>query len=392
MLVANVALAALTVGAAIWIHFRVRPDRGVPLEMVIDLLRAAPDLRDGLRGNTEERITERLRGVLNCAAVGITDADGDLASWAGGAADHYAGLAVVVDTARTTRERQLVSHTDLPCEHRRSCPMGTAVVVPVVVEGNTEAVLIVVGRRRQRRLERTADAVARILSTWSAQDRLEHTRSARPPADVPALRAQLSPHFLYNALNTIAALVRTDQERTQELLVDLADFTRTTFRSGEFTTLAEELRNVDRYLAIESAQYGERLSWRLKVDPTVLSIVVPTLVVQPLVENAVKHGLAPKPGGGTVTVLAEDADATAVLSVEDDGVGMDAERLFRDLREAHRDGTHGGVDGIGGIDQRMRSVFGEEYALVVETAPGAGTKVVLRVPKLARDARPGIGR
>ncbi|MDQ3790092.1 MAG: sensor histidine kinase, partial [Actinomycetota bacterium] len=93
-----------------------------------------------------------------------------------------------------------------------------------------------------------------------------------------------------------------------------------------------------------------------------------------------------------VTVLAEDAGATAVLSVEDDGVGMDAERLFRDLKEAHRDGTHGGVDGIGGIDQRMRSVFGEEYALVVETAPGAGTKVVLRVPKLARDARPGIGR
>jgi two-component system LytT family sensor kinase len=389
VLVANAALAALSVGAAIWIYFRVRPDRGVPLEMVIDLLRAAPELRDGLRGNTAERITERLRSVLNCAAVGITDADGDLASWAGGAADHYADLEVVVDIVRTTRDRQLVFHTNLSCEHRGSCPMGTAVVVPIVVEGTTKAVLIVVGGRRQRRMERTADAVARFVSAWFELDRLEHTRSARLRAEVTAQRAQISPHFLYNALNTIAALVRKDHERTEELLVDLADFTRHTFRSGMFTTLAEELRNVDRYLAIESAQYGERLSFRLKADPQVLSVVVPTLVVQPLVENAVKHGLAPKPGGGTVTVLAEDAGTTAVLSVEDDGVGMDAERLFRDLRDAHRDGTH---VGIGNINQRMKSVFGEEYALMVETAPGAGMKVIVRVPKFARGVRPDLGR
>jgi two-component system LytT family sensor kinase len=110
----------------------------------------------------------------------------------------------------------------------------------------------------------------------------------------------------------------------------------------------------------------------------VLNVVVPFLVLQPLVENAVQHGIQPKPGGGTVTVIAQDNGNEALISVEDDGVGMDADRLFADLRDAHKTGAH---VGLGNIYQRMRSVFGDEYALMVETAPGAGMKVILRVPK-----------
>jgi two-component system LytT family sensor kinase len=102
-----------------------------------------------------------------------------------------------------------------------------------------------------------------------------------------------------------------------------------------------------------------------------------------LVENAVRHGLARKPGGGTVTVIAQDHGTEALISVEDDGVGMDADRL-ETLRDAHRSGAH---VGIGNINQRMRSVYGEEYALMVETAPGAGMKVVLRVPKFSPNVR-----
>ncbi|MGW4588303.1 sensor histidine kinase, partial [Amycolatopsis thermoflava] len=153
--------------------------------------------------------------------------------------------------------------------------------------------------------------------------------------------------------------------------------------SGMFTTLADELRNIDRYLTIERARFGGRLEVRLKIAPEVLSVVVPFLIIQPLVENAVQHGLANKPTGGMVTVTASDYGTEALISVEDDGIGMDPARLA-DLRNSHRTGAH---VGLGNINARMRQLFGDEYALMVETAPGAGMKVTLRVPKFAPGVR-----
>jgi two-component system LytT family sensor kinase len=120
----------------------------------------------------------------------------------------------------------------------------------------------------------------------------------------------------------------------------------------------------------------------MKVAPEVLSVVVPYLIVQPLVENAIQHGLSRKPGGGTVTVMAADAGTEAVISVEDDGVGMDPV-LLADLTDAHKTGSH---VGLSNVNKRMQTIFGGEYALVVETAIGAGTKVTLRLPKFT----PGV--
>ncbi len=111
-------------------------------------------------------------------------------------------------------------------------------------------------------------------------------------AELRALRAQISPHFVYNSLAAIASFVRTDPERARELLLEFADFTRYAFRrGGEFTTLADELRNVERYLALEQARFGDRLRVQIMVAPEVLPVAVPFLAVQPLVENAVRHGL-----------------------------------------------------------------------------------------------------
>ena len=111
-------------------------------------------------------------------------------------------------------------------------------------------------------------------------------------AELRALRAQISPHFVYNSLTAIASFVRTDPERARELLLEFADFTRYSFRRhGEFTTLAEELRSIERYLVLEQARFGDRLAVTLRVAPEVLPVAVPFLSLQPLVENAVRHGL-----------------------------------------------------------------------------------------------------
>ena len=152
----------------------------------------------------------------------------------------------------------------------------------------------------------------------------------------------------------------------------------------KFTTLADELRNIDRYLTLERARFGPRLQVRLQVAPEVLGVVLPFLALQPLVENAVRHGLSASEAGGTVSIVAEDAGAECLISVEDDGAGMDPDRL-RDLDEeqAHFSGAH---VGLGNVDDRLRAAFGDDYGLVVETALGAGTKVSMRVPKF----RPGV--
>jgi two-component system LytT family sensor kinase len=204
-------------------------------------------------------------------------------------------------------------------------------------------------------------------------------------AEVRALRAQISPHFVYNALTTISSLIRTDPSRARELLIEFADFTRYSFRSaGEYTTLQDELTNIERYLMIERARFGDRLDVRLQIAPEVLSVVLPFLALQPLVENAVRHGLAGKPNGGSITLIAENAGAECVISVEDDGVGMDPRRLREDMTDAHLSGAH---VGLGNVDDRMRSAFGDDFGLVVDTAPGAGTKITLRVPKFRAGIR-----
>jgi two-component system LytT family sensor kinase len=150
-------------------------------------------------------------------------------------------------------------------------------------------------------------------------------------------------------------------------------------------TLADELRNTERYLVLEQARFGERLRVSLRVAPEVLPITVPFLVVQPLVENAVRHGLDADRDVVTVSIVAADEGATALLTVEDDGIGADPEVI----RTALIGGPPGSGErpvGLSNVDSRLRQVFGDRHGLVVETAPGAGTKVTVHIPKFA----PGI--
>ncbi|WP_091669809.1 sensor histidine kinase [Amycolatopsis marina] len=384
----GVATLAVVVMAVLLIKSR-RPSSFVDdavLEAVYLMSKATPDLRQGLDQVAADRITTRLLELLKCVAVGITDAEGTLLSWDGEANDHYVDLVDAIGTTIRKHRREVVPHDKMPCNHRGTCRMRTAVIVPLVVEEKTEATLIVVGRTRGKRLVQMADAVAQFVCTHFELARLEESRHQLQNAEIKALRAQISPHFVYNALNTISSLIRTDPEEARELLQEFADFTRYCFRSdGMFTTLSDELRNIDRYLTIESARFAGRLNVRLKIAPEVLSVVVPFLLIQPLVENAVKHGLAKKPGGGTVTVTAQDYGAEALISVEDDGVGMDP-----DLLDDMRDSKSSAHIGLSGINRRMRQVFATEYALMVETAPGAGMKVTMRVPKFVRGMRPDM--
>ena len=146
-------------------------------------------------------------------------------------------------------------------------------------------------------LVRATDEVASWVSGQLELAELDESRHRLVRAEVRALRAQISPHFVYNSLGAIASFVRTDPDRARELLLEFADFTRYSFREhGEFTTLAEELRSIERYLLLEQARFGDRLQVTLQVAPEVLGVSIPFLCLQPLVENAVQHGLEVRGG------------------------------------------------------------------------------------------------
>jgi two-component system, LytTR family, sensor kinase len=380
-LVAVVELSAL-------VAVRLRQRRGgfgtpaerVTFETLHTASLAAPPLRLGLTEASAEKSARHLRTLLGTPAVAVTDTTRTLV-WEG-PGDHHADQLLAAAAGPISAGRPVVVRSEeLACPDP-DCPVRGAVVTPIAVDERIVGTLAAVTSGEPGPgLLRAALETARWVSTQLELAELDQSRARLARAEVRALRAQISPHFIYNALAAIASFVRTDPERARELLLEFADFTRYSFRSsGEFTTLAEELHSIDQYLMLERARFGDRLQVRLQIAPEVLPVAVPFLALQPLVENGVRHGLAGKTGVGTISIVAQDAGAECLISIEDDGVGMDPEAL----RTRTEDGSH---IGLGNIDDRLRSVFGDEFGLVVETGPGAGTKVSMRIPKFHAGVR-----
>jgi two-component system LytT family sensor kinase len=258
-----------------------------------------------------------------------------------------------------------------------------AVIAPIKAGTRVVGVVAAFAPAAGAGLVRASSEVADWVAAQVELAELDASRTLLMEAEVRALRAQISPHFIYNSLNAIASFINTDPVRARELVVEFADFTRYSFRRhGDFTTLAEELRCIDRYLLLERARFGDRVQVSLRVAPEVLSTVIPFLSLQPLVENAVRHGLEAKEGPGHISITANDSGAFAEVKIEDDGVGMDPERLRAQLA-----GAPGENVGLSNVDERLRTVFGPDYGLVVETAVGAGMKAIVRVPKYRTGVR-----
>jgi two-component system LytT family sensor kinase len=344
---------------------------------------AAPPLRAGLTTSGARSAVRHLRALLGTPAVALTDGT-SLLAWDGAGESHGARTVEHGSPVLADGRTHVVGPAGVACPDP-DCPIQVAVVAPLTVDDRVVGTLAAYGRTTSAALVRATNEVARWVSTQLELAELETSRTRLAEAEVRALRAQISPHFVYNSLTAIASFVRTDPERARELLLEFADFTRYSFRRhGDFTTLAEELRSVDRYLLLERARFGDRLQVTVQVAPEVLPVTVPFLCVQPLVENAVRHGLEGKPGTGRVSIVAEDVGAEAVISVEDDGAGIEPDTVRRTLAGQ----PDGDSVGLGNVDERLRQVYGDDYGLVVETAPGAGTKVSMRVPKYRAGVHP----
>jgi len=224
----------------------------------------------------------------------------------------------------------------------------------------------------------TVLAVATPIKIWNnarIEHRLQEQEKLLLAAKIEALANQINPHFLFNTLASISSLIRTQPETARMLITKLSGLLRRLMRSTDhFVTLREELESIDEYLAIEVVRFGPQLRVDKQIAPQTLDVIVPSMILQPLVENSIKHGLSRKVGGGRITIRTHVRDSHIVIEVHDDGLGMTEERL-----------VHALGDGIGlsNVDERLRVIYGANYHLKLTSVPGEGTCASVAIPELA---------
>lgn len=333
-----------------------RSRRAGPIATLATARKIAGELADGMSDPGSRSAARGIRRLLGVRAVGLADLSGTIV-WSG-------------HPGTESDARQLVTEVLHTETHHGRPPL---VAVPLDVDDELAGALVVDGDTKMSAVREVAWLVSHALERAKLEASAEHAAQS----ELRALRAEISPHFVYNALTVIASLVRSDPGRSRELMLDFADYIRYSLaRHGEYTTVADEFHAIETYLALQRAVLGERLRVQIRVAPDVLAVPVPYLVLQPLVENAIRHGIEPRDRPGTVLVHGEAEGNDCVISVEDDGVGMSPEEAEAVLAGK---GTGDSV-GLANVDRRLRSVYGPWYGLVVETAPDSGTRVVVRVP------------
>jgi two-component system LytT family sensor kinase len=231
----------------------------------------------------------------------------------------------------------------------------------------------------------TVLCVAIPIKIWNSariEHRLQEQEKLLMAARVEALASQINPHFLFNTLTSISSLIRSQPETARMLIVKLSGLLRRLLRSQEhFVTLREELEAIDEYLDIEAIRFGSKLTIEKSIDPSSLDVIVPSMLLQPLVENSIKHGLSPKIGEGRILIRSVRHDGHAIIDVIDNGVGVSHSRVDRS------DLTKGSGIGLQNVNERLRVIYGANYQLQLDSVPGEGTCARIVIPELTVPAR-----
>ena len=202
------------------------------------------------------------------------------------------------------------------------------------------------------------------------EDQQRHLIQAR----LEALTSQINPHFLFNTLNSVSSLIRTDPNQARVMVLKLSNILRRLLRKHEnFSALREELGFIDDYLSIEVVRFGDKLRFEKDVDPDTLEMLVPSMLLQPLIENCIKHGLSSKVEGGRIRLRSRRVESRLVLSVEDDGVGIPESKLATLLEQ--------GI-GVSNVSERLKVLFGSDHRMNIDSQPGRGTRIEIEIPEL----------
>ncbi|HWF46051.1 MAG TPA: histidine kinase [Bryobacteraceae bacterium] len=215
----------------------------------------------------------------------------------------------------------------------------------------------------------------RIWSSFRTEKQLEAQRVHLTEARLAALTNQINPHFLFNTLNSIATLIRINPDQARSMIYKLSNILRRLLRKTEnFSPLREEVSFIDDYLAIEMVRFGDKLRFHKEIDPETLDLLVPSMVLQPIIENSIRHGLANKVEGGMIRLRTWVEDGRLRILVEDDGLGIEESKLATLFEQ--------GI-GVSNVNERLRVLFGPDYRMTVDSLPGHGTHTLIEIPDLA---------
>jgi len=376
----------------VFARFATRPDhvRALQSHMILEVANAALSyLRQGLSPTSAQAVCGIVLAETEAAAVAITDTT-DVLGFAGVGEDHHeVGGPIITRATRESIEhnepRVLATKEEIGCP-RRDCKLNAAIVVPLEQRGQPVGTLkfyYTTPKLLNETQIAMAEGLAQVLSTQLELAELEAQTELATRMELKALQAQINPHFLFNTINTIASLIRTDPARARELLRDFAAFYRRTLESGDdLIPLELELEQTHRYLGFELARFGDRVVVHEDVDPAIRRILVPAFIVQPLVENAIAHGMRPDSPLTVSLTSSVCADGSVRISVSDDGVGIPADKVGHVLEA-------GSAKGLGialkNVDDRLRGHFGPGSGVQVESVEGSGTTVTLVLAGVAAD-------
>lgn len=333
-------------------------------------------LSKGFNAKTAKELVKIIRKETGVGAVSITDREQILAFSGIGDDHHKPGMPVISEHTLFAIQNNQVFYADgvntpFACTRSANCPLYSALVVPLRVEQEVIGTIILFEPKNKMflNLNRSlGEGLANLLSDQLLRSRYAEQKNLLVQSELKLIQAQVNPHFLFNALNTIIAVVRKDSDRARDLLLHLSNFFRKNLkRTGDLVTLEEELDHVQSYLKIEKARFEDRLIVTTEIDPELLSLKVPTFTLQPIIENAIKHGISQLLEGGQVTISAQKINDHAEIVIEDNA-GTYCDKLSSE-----------GL-GMNIVDKRIKNLFGPDCGVELSCVPQEATRVLVRIP------------
>ncbi len=330
----------------------------------------------GFNSETAKEVASVIRDETGVGAVAITDRENILAFVGQGEDHHFVGLKISSpETLKAIREDRIIfadgGEKKWECNRSKNCPLGSVLCVPLRVDNELVGTINLFEPKNKLFLvtnKTLGEGITKLLSDQILYSRYIEQKNLLTKSELKLIQAQINPHFLFNALNTIMAIIRKDTDRARDLLMHLAKYFRNNLkRTGDMATLEEELNHIHSYLVIEKARFEDRLQLDIDIDPELLSMKLPIFTLQPIVENAIKHGISNMLHNGIIRLSSEHRDGMVRISVEDNAGNYE-----------NRD--HIGL-GMGIVEKRIKNHCGKEYGLEVECIPEERTVVSIILPE-----------
>jgi len=333
-------------------------------------------LSKGFAPETPDELAKIIHQETGVGAVAITDREKVLAFVGNGSDHHRPGNPISSELTRRAIRENKVIYADgvrerFTCALKDKCGLGSALVVPLRLDNEVVGTIKLYEPKHKLflNLNRTlGEGIAGLLSEQLLRSRYEEQKNLLIKSELKLIQAQINPHFLFNAINTIVAVLRKDTERARDLLLHLSNiFRKNLKRSEDLATLEEELDHVRSYLKIERARFEDRLVVERDIDPTLLGLKIPTFTLQPIIENAIKHGISGILEQGVVKLAARRENNRVVITIEDNA------------------GTYcneGACEGLGMnlVDKRIKNLCGERFGISVTCTPQEWTRIAIAFP------------